>query len=85
MVGETIGEVYAVGWRVAVRCSYGRSDSPSSRSSRECNYRKDLDMETLVWTRGQGVSAFAAGKPVALPALRFTRCGGAVSAANLAG
>jgi len=53
MLVETIGEAYALGWRVTVRCSYGRSDSPSSKSSRECNYRKDLDMETLVWTRGK--------------------------------
>jgi hypothetical protein len=49
---ETIGEAYLLGWRVTVRCSYGRSDGPKSRSSRECNYRKELDMETLVWTRG---------------------------------
>jgi hypothetical protein len=54
MAVETIGEAYFLGWRVTVRCSDGRSDGPRSQSSRECNYRKDLDMETLVWTRGRG-------------------------------
>jgi len=53
MLVETIGDAFGLGWRVTVRCSYGREDSPRSQSSRECNYRKDLDMETLVWTRGR--------------------------------
>jgi hypothetical protein len=53
MAVETISDAFFLGWRVTVRCSYDRSDGPSSRSSRECNYRKDLDMETLVWTRGR--------------------------------
>lgn len=51
---ETIGDAYLHGWKVTVRCSFGRSDGPTSQSSRECNYRKELDMETLVWTRGSG-------------------------------
>src|SRR5271167_329307 len=50
---ETLGDAKTSGWRVTVRCSYGRSESPRSQSSRECNYRKELDMETLVWTRGR--------------------------------
>jgi hypothetical protein len=54
MAMETLGEACSQGWRVTVRCSYGRSESPRSQSSRECNYRKELDMETLVWTRGRG-------------------------------
>jgi hypothetical protein len=51
---ETIGEAYLQGWRVTARCSCGRSEGPKSQSSRECNYRKELDMETLAWTRGRG-------------------------------
>ena len=51
---ETIGEAYSLGWRVTVRCARGRGEGPSSPSIRECNYRKELDMETLVWTRGRG-------------------------------
>ena len=54
MAVETIGDAYSLGWRVTVRCTRGRVDSPRSHSSRECGYRKELDMETLVWTRGRG-------------------------------
>jgi hypothetical protein len=50
---ETIGEAHSLGWRVIARCTYSRGDGPSSKSSRECIYRKELDMETLVWTRGR--------------------------------
>jgi hypothetical protein len=53
MLVETLGDAYALGWRVTVRCSYERGDGPRGSSIRECNYRKDLDMETLVWTRGR--------------------------------
>ena len=51
MAIETLGEACSQGWRVTVRCAYGRSEGPRSQSSREFNYRKELDMETLVWTR----------------------------------
>jgi hypothetical protein len=54
MAVESIGEAFSRGWRVTVRCSYEPGDGPRSRSNRDCNYRKDLDMETLVWTRGRG-------------------------------
>jgi hypothetical protein len=50
---ETLGEALVHGWRVSVRCGDGRPESPRSHSSRECSYRKELDMETLVWTRGR--------------------------------
>jgi hypothetical protein len=38
--------------RVATRCVRGRADGPSSKSSRECIYRKELEKETLLWTPG---------------------------------
>jgi hypothetical protein len=50
---ETMGEAFALGWRVTVRCSHSREDGAHSKSSRECTYRKELDMETLVCTRGR--------------------------------
>ena len=50
---ETLGEACSQGWRVTLRCADGRTESPRSQSSRECNYRRELDMETLVWTRGR--------------------------------
>jgi len=55
MAVETIGEAYCLGWRIIARCKHGRSDeNPRTQSSRGCNYRKELDMESLVWTRGRG-------------------------------
>ena len=45
--------VETLGWRVTVRCADGRTESPRSQSSRECSYRRELDIETLVWTRGR--------------------------------
>lgn len=50
---ETIGEALSLGWRVVARCVRGREDGPTSRSSRECTYRRELDLETLVCTRGR--------------------------------
>ncbi len=77
---ESIGDAFALGWRVTVRCRYGRSDGPRSQSSRECNYRKELDMETLVWTRGR---AFPLSRLESrLRWLRLAQCGGVVSAAE---
>jgi len=54
MAVETIGEAFSLGWRVTVRCNYERGDGPRYGAHGECNYRCDLDMETLVWTRGRG-------------------------------
>ena len=53
-IDRPIGEAHSLGWRVVARCAYSRMDGlASNRSSRECIYRKELDMETLVWTRGR--------------------------------
>ena len=70
MLVETLGDAFALGWRVTVRCSYGREDGTHARASRECSYRKELDMETLVWTRGR---AFPLSKLDSR--LRCPRCG----------
>ena len=39
MTVETLGDAFAAGWR-------------SMKSKRECHYTRELDLETLVWTRG---------------------------------
>ena len=70
MAVETIGEAFSLGWRVTARCVYGREDGPSSKSSRECTYRRELDMETLVYTRGR---AFPLSRLESR--LRCPRCG----------
>jgi hypothetical protein len=53
MAVETLEQAYAAQWRILVRCSGGRVDGPQSRSSRECVYKAELDVESLVWTRGR--------------------------------
>jgi DNA-directed RNA polymerase subunit RPC12/RpoP len=70
MAVETLGDAFSLGWRVTVRCVRGREDSPGSKSSRECTYRKELEMETLVCTRGR---AFPLSRLESR--LRCPRCG----------
>jgi hypothetical protein len=51
MAVETIGEALDFGWRVHVRCDHGKRDA--MKSIRECVYGGELDLKTLVWTRGR--------------------------------
>jgi hypothetical protein len=50
MATETLSEALSHGWRVTARCIGGVEDD--RRSRRACIYRRELDLETLVWTRG---------------------------------
>ena len=47
---ETLGEAWRLGWRLTARCAFGNRDG--MKSIRECSYRAELNMQTLVWTRG---------------------------------
>jgi hypothetical protein len=47
---ETIGAARSLGWRIHMRCAWGRREG--SKTIRECKYRRELDLETLVCTRG---------------------------------
>jgi hypothetical protein len=47
---ETLGEALSYGWRVTARCAAGKQDGMHRH---ECVYRAELDMQTLVWTRGR--------------------------------
>jgi hypothetical protein len=68
MLVETLGEAYSLSWRVHMRCALPGRDG--LKSVRDCLFRCELDMETLVATRGR---AF----PLARLAerLRCPRCG----------
>lgn len=48
---ETLGDALGAGWRVHVRCAFGKRDG--MKAIKECVYRAELDMPTLVWTRGR--------------------------------
>jgi hypothetical protein len=47
---ETLGEAWRLGWRVTARCAWGKREAMKSR--RECTHKYELDLPTLVWTRG---------------------------------
>jgi hypothetical protein len=49
---ETLGEANQHGWRVRVRCAWGSRDG--MKRVRECVHGTELDLQTLVWTRGAG-------------------------------
>jgi hypothetical protein len=50
---ESIGEALAAGWRVHARCLEGVVDY--TRSKAKCRYQAELNLETLVWTRGRNM------------------------------
>jgi hypothetical protein len=47
---ETLGVARSLGWKVHMWCAKGYRES--TRSIRRCVYRKQLDLDTLVCTRG---------------------------------
>ena len=47
---QTLGVARSLGWKVHMRCANGYRQE--TRSMRRCVYRKQLDLETLVATRG---------------------------------
>jgi hypothetical protein len=51
MAIETIGEALDFSWRLTVRCAHGPCDG--TERVRECVYGGELDLQTLVWTRGR--------------------------------
>lgn len=48
---ETIGEALDARWKLRVVCAWGKRDA--MKSVRECVESYDLDLRTLVWTRGR--------------------------------
>jgi hypothetical protein len=65
---ETLGEARAGRWRITARCAWGKREA--MKSIRECVYRYELDLETLIWTRG---SAFPISQ--LSERLKCPRCG----------
>jgi hypothetical protein len=51
MAVETLGEAMDASWRVTVRCAWGPRDG--MKRVRECVYGGELDLQTLIWTRGR--------------------------------
>jgi DNA-directed RNA polymerase subunit RPC12/RpoP len=51
MAVETSERPIRIGWCIKVRRAYGLPDG--MKAQRLCDYRYELDIETLVWTRGR--------------------------------
>jgi hypothetical protein len=48
---ETLGDAEKAGWRVRFACAWGKREG--LKSIRECQYGAELDLPTLVATRGR--------------------------------
>jgi hypothetical protein len=48
---STIGEAHDLGWTLRVYCRWGKRDG--MKSIRACTAYVDIDLATLVWTRGR--------------------------------
>jgi hypothetical protein len=62
---ETLGQAYDQGWRVRVRCAYGKRDA--MKSIRECKFNAYLDLPTLLWTRGREFPLAVLGERLKCP------------------
>src|SRR5258707_13930224 len=52
----TLGEAWRLGWRIRVRCLLvGRKPKTRDRTAVFCDTTTELDMNTLVWTRGEAM------------------------------
>jgi hypothetical protein len=47
----TLGQAHAGRWRLFVHCAWGKR--LGMKSIRECISSAELDLETLIWTRGK--------------------------------
>jgi hypothetical protein len=72
MAVATLGEAMNLSWRITMRCAWGKRDA--MKSVRECTYRRELDMATLVATRGRDFPLAGLEQR-----LRCPRCGSARS------
>ena len=79
----TRSEVLDAGWRLHVRCAWGRREG--LKWIRECKGRLDADVLTLVWTRVRGLSDRSAGTAAELTALRHPPRAGGLPSASRAG
>lgn len=50
---KTLGEAWKFGWRVRARCYWTGPTKSGRRRMPYCDTMVELDMVTLVWTRGE--------------------------------
>ncbi|MCZ4073554.1 hypothetical protein [Agrobacterium sp. LMR679] len=65
---ETIGEAFNADWQLFARCVDGRVDL--GHAALKCEWRYDLDMMTLVATRGRDFPLASIARQAALSSMR---------------
>lgn len=65
---ETLGDAYTHSVRIRLRCAWGKRDA--MKSVRECLFSAELDVQTLVCTRGRDMPLTFAGSHE-VPVLRI--------------
>jgi len=53
MTVETVGEAWKLGWQCTAHCLWFGHAKRSERRTAWCDTKVELDMTTLVWTRGE--------------------------------
>ena len=54
MTVETLGEAFRLGWRCTVHCHWTvDAKRPRHRAAVRCDTTEELDVKTLMWTRGE--------------------------------
>lgn len=71
MAVETIGEAWSLGWRLHVRCASGKGDG--LKKHRECPYSAELDMDTLMMSKGPSFPLVKLSSPLFCPQCHQTR------------
>jgi hypothetical protein len=80
MAVETLRDALAAGWRITARCAWGKREA--MKTKRECHYTRELDLETMVWTRGPNFPLSSLDGLPDVPTLQIAASGGSVSAAH---
>ena len=69
---ETLGDAFNLGWRVHMRCL--DDGMRGLKHKRECGYRAELDMKTLVSTRGRAFPVARLAERLRCPRLLAIGC-----------
>ena len=80
MAVETLGEAWSLSWKIHIRCLYDGREG--MKHKRACGFRNELDMTTLVCTRGRDFPLARIADRLRLPEVRMPRSLGDVQPLN---
>jgi len=76
----TIGDAYDRGWKLRIYCRFGNRDGV--KSIRECKAHVEIDLATLVWTRGREFPVARLDTHMKVPGVRVAARVGRLRAAE---